>query len=114
MRVTSHEYKDQPGMLVVELRDDVEAEYGSQVAPGIHLHYARAEEGRRIPVFIEIEVWNDGVHFERRRDGQVEDLETTRVRALLSAIASVEDSFEEVRDAIGGVRGESGYPKTKK
>ncbi|CAN5587491.1 hypothetical protein BH20ACT10_BH20ACT10_22440 [soil metagenome] len=70
MKVTSHEYEGQPGMVVIELRDDIEAEYGFQVAPGMHLHYEVSDEGERIPVSIEIEVWKGLVRFEHRRDGR--------------------------------------------
>lgn len=114
MKVTSHEYEDQPGMLMIELRDDIEARYGSQIAPGIHLHYAEAEDGGRIPVFIEIEVWNKRVLFAARRDGQASDPETVRMDAILSALESVEASVETVKGAITGGRGESERPKTKK
>lgn len=114
MKVTSHEYEGKPGMLVVELRDDIEAEYGSQVASGIHVHYAVTEDGGRIPVFVEIEVWNDRVRFERRRDGLADDPQTVRMDEILSALESVEVSVEKVRGAVVGGDEESKRPKTKK
>lgn len=113
MKVTSHEYEGQPGMLVIELRDDIEAEYGSQVAPGVHMHYAVAEGGGRIPVFVEIEVWNDRVRFERQRDGRADDPATVRMDEILSALESVEVSVEKVRGAVVGGE-DSKRSKTKK
>ena len=93
MKVTSHEYEGQPGMVVIELRDDIEAEYGFQVAPGMHLHYAVSDEGKRIPVSIEIEVWKGLVRFEGRSDGG------SRNR---------KDCRDPLRDRVGrGFRGES-------
>lgn len=114
MKVTSHEYEERPGMLAIELRDDIEARYGAQVAPGVHLHYVEAEDGGRIPVFIEIEVWNEQVLFERRRDGRASDPETMKMDAILSALESVEVSVEKARGAIVGGNEDSERPKTKK
>ncbi len=114
MKVTSHEYEDRPGMLVIELRDDIEARYGSQVAPGIHLHYVEAEDGGRIPVFVEIEVWDERVLFEHRRDGRASDPETIKMAAILSALESVEVSVEKVKGAIVDANEDSECPETKR
>lgn len=66
MKVISYEYpKSRPfGMVVVEIRDDLEAEYEMQAMPRMNVHYAE-RNGRRIPVFVEIEVTEDPVEFER-------------------------------------------------
>jgi hypothetical protein len=57
-------------VLVLEFRDDIEPDYGTQVAPGITMHYAGSrDEGEIVPVFMEIEQTRsrplDHVEFER-------------------------------------------------
>lgn len=54
------------GIAIVEIRDDLDVDYGIQVMPGVNVHYAE-RDGKRIPVFVEVEVAEGPVEFERGR-----------------------------------------------
>lgn len=56
--------------LVIWLREDVEAPWGSEVMPGITVHYGNDANGERLPAMIEISEYPgmdlSGLSFEER------------------------------------------------
>lgn len=104
-----HYISDDINILVLEFRDDIEPDYGTQVAPGITMHYAGSRgEGEIIPVLLEIEQTRsrplDHVEFERLNE-HGERLDEPDIAEVLSLWNTLSP---EVRSSIGAeIRRES-------
>ncbi len=71
-----HYIADDINILVLEFRDDIEPDFGTQIAPGITMHYAGSRgDGEITPIFLEIEQTRsrplDHIEFEKlNEDGE--------------------------------------------
>lgn len=65
-----HYVAEDMNIVSIQFREDIEPDYGMEIAPGVTLHYTgRRDEGEITPIFLEIEATRsrplDDVEFER-------------------------------------------------
>lgn len=104
-----HYVADDMNILVLEFRDDMQPDYGTQIAPGVTMHYAGSRsEGEIIPIFLEIEQTRsrplDKVDFEKlnEHDERLDEPDAAEILKLWLALTP------EARRSIGAeIRRES-------
>ncbi len=110
-----HYKADDINILVLEFRDDIEPDFGTQIAPGITMHYAGSRgEGDITPILLEIEQTRsrplDHVEIERlnERGERLDEPDVAETLKLWLALTP------EARRSIGAkMRDESNAPAAK-
>lgn len=109
-----HYVADDINIVFIQFREEMEPDYGTEVAPGVILHYKGSrDEGEIIPVFIEImgsrSLPLDRVEFERVNENgeRLDEPDAAEILKLWLTLAP------EARRSIGAKMREAGKAATK-
>lgn len=109
-----HYVAEDMNILSLQFREDIMPDYGTEVAPGVTLHFAgNPDEGEITPVFLEIEQTRsrplNHVEFERLNEHgeRLDEPDIAEVVSMWLALAP------EARSSIGAKMREAGKAATK-